>query len=405
MIAPQNEIGTEHIISLWTDYGLSKISLPQLIESIRKVRRLKEVSIDINYECNFSCSYCSYGFRKLHGKELSIDEWKPIINECIDKGARLFAIAGKEPLINERFKEILLHLKRMREEQNIELITGLVTNGWFLKEKVEHLIGTGLSYLDVSIDGHMEIHDANRRKGSYERAIEGLLAAQEKGAAGRLFISSVLHAQNYRDIPYLIRDLYHKGIKNFNISLLYPTPDVPPHLLFSKDEIATFLKDLLPGTISTIENGSDLQIVVDMFTASLPFLREMVVEKIIDIDEVNVDDIDSLFSYDVLTNGSIIYRRYSIDHLTYGKAIKITADGYCMTDYASLTKPDYWKYSTGNLRDESITSLYNKLFSEGSYIFEVARHADKSICPEEPCYPLCLGNNKECSYIRNKTSI
>lgn len=395
-----HEIGRGHILSLWINYGLSKINISQLINGLREVRHLKEISMDINYECNFSCTYCSYGFKKLHGKELSSNEWESIIDDCIDSGVKLFALAGKEPLINDKFNEILLYLNRAREIWNKELIIGLVTNGWFLKEKVDQLINSGLSYLDVSIDGHVDVHDVNRKRGSYNRAIEGLLLAQKKSVAGKCFVSSVLHAQNYKDIPQFIRNLYSEGIKNFSISLIYPTPNVSQNLLFSKYELEIFLNDILPETISKIRDASDLEIVIDIFTASLPFLREMVLEKLINLDKIHIDDIDSLFNYEVLSNGCILYKRFSLDHLTYGKALKITADGYCMYNYESLTKPDYWNYSLGNVRNESISVLHKKLFEDNTYIFKLTEQTDRKICTEEPCYPFCLGKNNNCSFRR-----
>lgn len=391
---------TEHLLSLWSDFGKSKIDSSQLLKSIQKIRKLREVSIDINYKCNFSCSYCSYGFKKLHKRELTLKKWKEVINECILQGAMLFAIAGKEPLIDNRFKELLFHLKNIKETKGINIISGLITNGWFLEEKTENLVGAGLDYLDVSIDGHQDNHDANRMHGSFKRAIKGLLYAKQKGVADKLFVSSVLHAKNYKDLPSFIIDLYSEGIKNFSISLIYPAPSVQRDLIFTKEDIEVFLNDLLPSCISNISDASDLQIVIDIFTSCLPYLREMVIDGTIDMKEIYMDGIDSLFNYSELSNGCTIYKRFSIDHLVYGKALKITADGYCMADYESLTKSDYWKWSLGNVQNMPISSIYNKLFQEGAYIHGILKNVEREFCPNEPCYPLCLGNNNKCLYRR-----
>ena len=323
-----------------------------------------------------------------------------MIDQCVVLGARLFALAGKEPLIDDRFIEILSYLKAIREHSVPELIFGLVTNGWYLEEKMDSLLDKGLSYIDVSLDGHKAVHDANRKKGSFDRALKGLLLAQEKNVAEKVFVSSVLHAGNYQDIPYFVKDMYIKGIKHFNISLLYPTANTPKHLIIQKKEFEDFFTLLLPSVLESLQTPCDLEIIIDVFTSTLPFLRDLVQERVIDIDEIYVDDIDSLYGFQELSNGCIIYTRLALDHLVYGKAIKITADGYCMADYESLTRLDYWKYSTGNVLDEPVSVLYERLFDENFYLARLARQVSKTICPKELCYPLCLGKNPGCMFLK-----
>jgi len=393
------------ILNLWQDFGLSKINRAQLLDGIHNIRRLTEVSLDINFQCNFSCAYCSYGFKQLHRRELTLQEWRAVIDDCVDNGAKLFALAGKEPLINDRFREILLYLKTIRQNLGRELIFGLVTNGWYLEENTDNLLDMELNYIDVSLDGHKEIHDKNRKKGSFDRALSGLLLACEKKVAKKVFISSVLHAGNYKDIPFFVRDMYSKGIKHFNISLLYPTANTPEHLLIRKNEYRDFFTTLLPSIMGSLPTPCDLEIIIDVFTFALPFLRDLVQEQVIDINEIYVDDIDSLFSFRELANGCTIYTRFALDHLAYGKAIKITADGYCMVDYEALTMADYWRHSVGNVLDRPISVLYERLFDDRSYLARLANQVSKEVCPKEPCYPLCLGKNDGCMFLKASTKV
>src|SRR5215207_10205549 len=115
-------------------------------------------SVDVNNVCNLHCSHCYWWLnRKNDEKDLSIEDWKKIINEKFKK-QHIFVVTlvGGEPLLRPDI------IKLFCDEMPRRVC--VVTNGTFPLKRFE-----GLYFYWVSLDGTEEIHDSIRGQGSYSR--------------------------------------------------------------------------------------------------------------------------------------------------------------------------------------------------------------------------------------------
>ena len=176
--------------------------------SLRKIAsRLVPAICDVSVTnvCNATCDFCGYARDKglVHDRRW-IDrrrfaEALPILHR---RGVRYLNFQGGEPLLHPEIDGLVSDVR-------VAGITpALITNGWFLPQKIEPLAAAGLATLLVSIDSHsLEEHERNRGlRGLGERIRKGLAAARRRGIA-TLACVTVNHLVRYEALPELLTDL------------------------------------------------------------------------------------------------------------------------------------------------------------------------------------------------------
>jgi MoaA/NifB/PqqE/SkfB family radical SAM enzyme len=123
--------------------------------------------------CNAACDFCGFARDKnLAGPRRYVDlagfsRALPILRR---RRIRYMTFQGGEPLVHPD----IVGLVQAAAQAGIEC--GLITNGWFLPERIEALASAGLRRLLVSIDSHsMRKHELNRGlDGLHRRIAEGI---------------------------------------------------------------------------------------------------------------------------------------------------------------------------------------------------------------------------------------
>lgn len=106
-----------------------------------------QVDIDITENCNFSCQYCSAANRKNIKDELTINQFKQIIDELYNMGTYSFNFAGGEPLLKEGIYDLIEYTLK---KPFIDLT--LVTNGSLLDSRLFRIAMNTSFHLVISID-------------------------------------------------------------------------------------------------------------------------------------------------------------------------------------------------------------------------------------------------------------
>ncbi len=138
------------------------------------------VNIGITDKCNCRCKHCSFFGamdKSKNKKNLSKEEMKKVIDDCLDLGVSVINFVGGEPLINRDLPELVEYINKNKA------VSSIFTNGWFLKEFAKPLKDSGLMQVNVSIDSiKPEVHDKFRgREGLFKKAIEGIKECQKVG--------------------------------------------------------------------------------------------------------------------------------------------------------------------------------------------------------------------------------
>ena len=146
------------------------------------------------YYCNSDCMMCDLKHRGEKGKELSLEEWKQVIDDLDHLGASGIGISGGEPLLSKKTIPLVEYISEKR------LPTHISSNGFLLNEKTAlQLINAGLGSIAISIDSaDPKTNDYLRGvKGAFEMAVEGIRTANRvrrkiKGCDLRITLAAVI---------------------------------------------------------------------------------------------------------------------------------------------------------------------------------------------------------------------
>jgi SynChlorMet cassette radical SAM/SPASM protein ScmE len=179
---------------------------------MRLMRTPKKIDIDITNRCNLRCRYC-YHFESPGdaGGDLPAEEWIRFFEELNRCAVTEVTLAGGEPFIREDLKEIIGGIVRNRMRFVI------LSNGTLIDEdKAAFLASTGrCNFVQISIDGSMpESHDAMRGKGSFVKALEGLMTLRRNGVRAEVRVT--IHRKNVHDLEGVAKLLLEDvGISSF----------------------------------------------------------------------------------------------------------------------------------------------------------------------------------------------
>jgi cyclic pyranopterin phosphate synthase len=145
-------------------------------------RRVEYLRISVTDKCNLRCVYCmpEEGLPWLKKDQLlSYEEIHQIVQLLAPVGLRKIRITGGEPLV----RKDLPHLVRLLS--SVEGIDDLSisTNGVLLDRMAQEFKDAGATRVNVSLDSFREdrVDALARRKGTFDRVLEGLKAAEAAG--------------------------------------------------------------------------------------------------------------------------------------------------------------------------------------------------------------------------------
>jgi len=134
------------------------------------------MDLAITFRCQNDCVHC-YAGGPHETPELSIAQWKQVIDRLSEIGVFTVTFTGGEPTLREDLPELLLYA------QNKGMVTGLITNGRRLTNKgyVETLEKSGLDFVQVTLESHKpKVHDLmTGAKGSWKETVAGIKNAAE----------------------------------------------------------------------------------------------------------------------------------------------------------------------------------------------------------------------------------
>lgn len=142
---------------------------------------LKDLSVELTRQCNFSCKHC-FLINPVSGTtrkpELPYDKWVEIFEQYAAENGLFITLTGGEPLLRNDFKELWVYLKKRGF-----LIT-LFTNGSLIDQEMAEFFAKWTP-LEVSITlyGASEetYHKATGRKNSFGKVVNALSLLKEKG--------------------------------------------------------------------------------------------------------------------------------------------------------------------------------------------------------------------------------
>lgn len=158
----------------------------------------------VNYKCNFRCSFCNYWRDPAGGqREQTVDDFATGAAKLARLGSVMISLAGGEPLLRADLVQIVAELSRF----HFPFVT---SNGWLAsRERAEQLWDAGLWGASISIDyADAGRHDrARNMPGAYDRAVAALeyFRATRRRPWQRVNLMSVLLHDNLDQMEPLAR--------------------------------------------------------------------------------------------------------------------------------------------------------------------------------------------------------
>lgn len=159
---------------------------------------MKRFTVLVTNRCNLACGTCMRAGSS--DDDVDLDDARRLLPSLRALGFDHLALTGGEPLMHPRFADLLALCAEAGFTYNI------VTNGWFAERYLElcEPFRKQVSHFAVSLDAHnAELHDANRRPGSFARAVASL--ERFRAAGYKVLVSHVLNRRNAGHLLDLLR--------------------------------------------------------------------------------------------------------------------------------------------------------------------------------------------------------
>lgn len=168
----------------------------------------------ITNKCNLKCKHCYLG--KLYGFELPFEKADEIADTIINSNVMEVTISGGECLTYKGIEKIIKKF----------LINGIkvdvFTNALLLKNVLDKIdsdiLNKSALLFYVSVDGLKSSHEQIRGKNTFDKTIENIKYAIEKGYP--VVTNTVINKINYCDIMDMIVLLKRMGVKDVQLSNL-----------------------------------------------------------------------------------------------------------------------------------------------------------------------------------------
>lgn len=322
-----------------------------------------EISYFANNVCNLRCRHCYVGYEREDG-DLGVAEWADVFEQCLALGALTFGNVGKEPtLCWDKSMSLLRWLaKRRRSVSRVRF--GLVTNAIRLDErKAADLAALAPDYLDISLDGVGETHDAIRGKGSYRRTTRNI-AALPPELREKVFISFTANEWNADTLQALVLEVARLGVRHMLVSPYVSrenrNQDDADALLATDHRLVRLCVDLAEGRLVDFSGLENFNIYVkNDYTTRFSLMDTLVQSGVIDFENLWEDDYGVIFTpYRFGTNQ--LYFSYLPFDTTFRKAIRFSHDGFIGNCYDMFFR-DYTQRTVGNVREVRLAELYQGL--------------------------------------------
>lgn len=317
-------------IKAWlrSDNSFSKLFMENKISEIRIL------NTDI---CQFNCKHCFYGFDKMKEEQLSIEEYKNIIDQANKLGVKKLHFSGREPLCDENIFEIMGYVK----ENYPKMTYDLVTNGVLVNKYIGRLENLDTKRICISIDN---LKDLTIRP-TVKSTINAIETVKKSKIPLEIFID--VHKNNKKDIKSIIEKLYRDyGAKDFLVRPVAPLgrgKNIKDILLTPKDVSEVYLE------LKSFDYD-DLNI---EFFFRMDYTEMFLSE---DFGELS-NDLKKLIYYEVplMTNCLFLMPEFYCGR--YEDQITLTPDGYVLGCPTEVSSPKYDKIAIGNVKDSSLEDL------------------------------------------------
>ncbi|MDL2314704.1 radical SAM protein [Bacteroidales bacterium OttesenSCG-928-C19] len=186
-----------------------------------KVAYPSTIMLELTNHCNLACSTCPREYA--YGKEMdkgmmTVSQAKSVIDELWPYLDSIGLTGMGETFLYKDIEEVIDYIK----SKNKGIIISVSTNAMLpnFLEIISKLIGK-IDTIQISIDGLNDVYNSIRRKADFQILDKNLreLARINKGTKTDLMLNMVVTAENYFQMPLLIKYAKEIGVKYMDFSM------------------------------------------------------------------------------------------------------------------------------------------------------------------------------------------
>ncbi|PEJ11752.1 hypothetical protein CN684_00190 [Bacillus wiedmannii] len=177
------------------------------------VQNVRNLQFHLTNRCNLRCTHCYMNSGIAHYDEISLKEWKEIINQASQRYDSWFlTLTGGEPTLYDGYLEILKYAKAHGAT------TAMISNGTLLtKRKIDELNGI-LDHIQISLDGATEeVNDRVRGKGVFKKVVKTFKLLRDTDM--RVGMNIVVMKSNTDDLRENLHNLIMDELQGMDVDL------------------------------------------------------------------------------------------------------------------------------------------------------------------------------------------
>lgn len=381
------------VVRAWREVGDGRLTGAELYCELLPNARPTQVELGIGNTCGLECAHCflGYGSGDMSGELVPLETLADVSSEFVERfGSRIFCVTDRDALTPRRSVPYFDHLAGLRR-RHPDLKFGGVTNGLALNKFADDLERIRPDYLDFSIDGLREEHEAMRGPGTYDRVLASLRTAMRRGLAERVLVATTLTRFNRASLVALIRLLIEEeGVQWFDVGPLMAVK-MKAYQLGATDA-AGFLYDL-SDALRDVRPGRPTTVFFEICAYCAAFIPALVDRGWLIPERLRQDRYGHLYQ-DIKVNSDVtVTLRPELIPEYWRHNIRITADGFVVGGCEPLTQPDYARHAVGNIKTAPLKEIYARALAIGSPFYRMMRAYDSSECRGRKCFRHCLGGD------------
>lgn len=173
-------------------------------------------ALEVTLRCNMHCLHCgSSATKNPRANELTLEEWKSIINQLIQQGTEIFTLSGGEPFMYEYWRDLATYITNAGKKLSI------ISNGYAITESDIEFLGTLPTFLNValSVDGLEKTHDSIRLvPNAFQRVTETIRRFVK--AKLKVGVVTSVNQKNFQELPALRDFLDSIGVDLWQVQIV-----------------------------------------------------------------------------------------------------------------------------------------------------------------------------------------
>ena len=309
--------------------------------------RRRALTMLVNNECNLACRHCYLQLPRPEHARITPDEWETVCESAWRNGVEHYVIAGKELLLGNHGPAVLDRLQALRKTRP-GMGLGIITNGTLIHRHRERLQAENLCYVDLSMEGDREDHDAIRGSGSFD-AVRPNVKWAAAALRDQLFVTLTIQKRNIHRLREALIAFSKLGVQNVGFSFYIPLPYTDPALALDEEDFTSFYQQL--GALGSMQLDAPMHLHVDAGTISPHSVTSFMRSEWFNLETMDVDRAGFMYSRFRFCNGMPLSIRFVPVPISLEHTSRIGVDGNLVCVEDSLQPRLYAVNKLANVRD------------------------------------------------------